>query len=106
MQAFNSGLFWFVEGVLFCVMVMGLRAWAQDRGIPTPWWKWVAFLIWILLAGFAIGFVGTSWGEGETTAAIRGGMLFGFVAVASGVALWHVWMIGAKSPGHGSGVES
>ena len=103
---FNSGLFWFVEGILFCIMVIGLRAWAQDRAIPTPWWKRVAFVVWVLLASFAIGFATTSWGEGEPTAAVRGGLLFGFIAVASGVALWRIWMIGASSGKHGSEVES
>ena len=103
---FNSGLFWFVEGILFCIMVLGLRAWAQDGAIPTPWWKWVAFVAWVLLASFAIGFATTSWGEDEPTAAIRGGLLFGFLAVASGVALWRIWMIGAESGKHGSEVES
>ena len=102
----NSGLFWFVEGILFCIMVLGLRAWAQDGAIPTPWWKWVAFVAWVLLASFASGFATTSWGEDEPTAAIRGGLLFGFLAVASGVALWRIWMIGAESGKHGSEVES
>jgi hypothetical protein len=105
MAMLNSGLVWFVEGVLCCVMVFGLRAWAQDRGLPVPWWKWAAFGVWVLLAAFAIGFVGTSWGEGEPTAAIRGGLMFGFVALAAGVGVWRLWMIGAGSAGHGADVQ-
>jgi hypothetical protein len=97
MQIFNSGLFWFVEGVLCCVTLLGLKAWAQDRSIPTPWWKWVVLVLWVSLAGFTIAFVGTSFGEGESTAAIRGGMLFGILAVLSGVGAWRLWMIGAGS---------
>ena len=102
----SNSVVWFVEGILFCIMVLGLRAWAQDRAIPTPWWKWAAFVVWVLLTGFAIGFASTSWGEGERTAAIRGGLLFGFIAVASGVALWRIWMIGAESGKHGSDLGS
>ena len=95
MQIFNSGVFWFFEGVLFCVMLVGFKYWAEDRAIPTPWWKWAAVLLWVLLAGFTIAFVGTSLGEGEPTAAVRGGLLFGFLSVLSGVAVWRVLLIGA-----------
>ena len=97
MQIFNSGLFWFVEGILFCVIVLALRAWSRDRSIPLPWWKWLAFGVWDLLAGFTIAFVGTSFGEGEPTAAMRGGLLFGLVSVIAAVGLWRLWMIGTKS---------
>ena len=45
MQIFNSGFFWFVEGILSCVVVLGIRAWSLDRSIPLhfsayrPAWK-------------------------------------------------------------------
>jgi len=97
MQIFNSGFFWFAEGILFCVMVLGLRSFSLDRSIPLTWWKWVAFGVWALLTGFTIAFVGTSLGEGEPTAAIRGGLMFGFVAIIAAVVLWRVWMIGTPS---------
>jgi hypothetical protein len=94
MQIFNSPLFWFVEGILCCVMVLGARTWAQDRAIALPWWKWFAFAVWVLLAGFTIAFIGTSFGEGEATAAVRGGLLFGLVVVLAGAGLWRIWLIG------------
>ena len=97
MQIFNSGLFWFIEGILFCVTVLALRAWAMDRAIPLTWWKWLGFGSWVLLAGFTLAFIGTSLGEGEPTAAIRGGLLFGLVSVIVGVAVWRTWLIGAKT---------
>ena len=100
MQFFNSGAFWFIEGILFCVVVLALRAWARDRSIPLAWWKWLAFGAWVLLAGFSIAFIGTSFGEGEPTAAIRGGLLFGLVSVIAAVALWRLWMVSAKRREH------
>jgi len=99
MQIFNSGLFWFVEGILFCVMVLALRSWARERAIPLAWWKWIAFGMWVLLIGFTLAFVGTSLGEGEPTAAIRGGLLFGLASVILGVAVWRAWLIGARADG-------
>ena len=75
MSFFSSGLFWFVEGVFACLAVLGLKLWAEDRGIPMPFWKWVLAGIWIVLLGFTIAFVGTSLGENEVVAARLGGEL-------------------------------
>ncbi len=96
MQIFNGGLFWFIEGVLCCVMVLGLNAWARDRSIRMLWWKWVVFGTWTLFAGFSIAFVGTSFGENEVSAAVRGGMFFGIIVVLSGVGVWRLVMLGTK----------
>ena len=103
MRIFDSGLFWFVEGILFVVVILAARAWAQDRGLPMPIWKWVLFLIWIALAGFAIAFVGTSFGEGEPVAATRGGLLFGLITIIAGVGLWRVMLAGSRSGAEDAG---
>jgi hypothetical protein len=106
MQIFNSGFFWFVEGILFCVMLMGLRAWARDRSVTMFWWKWVAFLVWVLFFGFAVAFVGTSFGENEASAAVRGGIFFGIIALISGVGVWRIVMIGTKTSAQGNITEA
>lgn len=90
MNFFTSGFFWFLEGVLFCSVIMGLRTWSEDRGIPMPYWKWVLVILWILLFGFTIAFIGTSIGENEKTAAVRGGLLFGSIAIVLFFCLWHL----------------
>lgn len=90
MQIFNSGYFWFVEGILFAVVILAIRALAQDRGIRVAFWKWALFVFWILLGGFTIAFVGTSFGESEPVAATRGGLLFGLITVISGVGVWRL----------------
>lgn len=97
MQIFNGGAFWFIEGILFCVMLMGLNVWARERSIRMQWWKWASFLVWVLFAGFTIAFVGTSFGENEASAAVRGGIFFGIIAVLSGVGVWRIVMIGTKT---------
>ncbi len=99
MRIFDSGLFWFVEGILFVVVILAVRAWAQDRGLPMPIWKWVLFLLWVALAGFTIAFVGTSFGEGEPVAATRGGLLFGLISIIAGVGLWRLLLAGTGSGG-------
>ena len=105
MQIFNSGFFWFVEGILFVVAVLGFRAWARDRGIRLTPTRWALVLMWAFLAGFCIAFVGTSFGEGEPTAAARGGLLFGLVAILSGVGLWRFLVSGASGVGADGHVE-
>jgi hypothetical protein len=90
MKFFNSGLFWFIEGILATIFVLGFRVWMEDRGVRMNWWKWGLLGIWVLFAGFTIAFVGTSLGENETTAAFRGGVIFGVISIVSGVGLWRV----------------
>jgi hypothetical protein len=99
MQIFNSGLFWFVEGVLLVVVILSVRAWARDRGLPMPLWKWIIFALWLALAGFTIAFVGTSFGEGEAVAGTRGGLLFGLITVIAGAGSWRLLTRGSKPGG-------
>lgn len=106
MQIFNSGIFWFVEGILFVIVVLAVKSWADNRRLPMPAWKWVLFFLWVGMAGFTIAFVGTSFGEGEPVAAARGGLLFGLIVIISGVGLWRVLLTGAGADsGSGETIE-
>lgn len=84
---FTSGLFWFIEGVFACLLIIGLKFWMEDRGIPMPFWKWLLFGIWVLFVGFSIAFVGTSLGENEPYAARLGAIIFGLTSIISGFGL-------------------
>ena len=96
MNFFNTGLFWFIEGILACMVVIGIKTWAEDRGIPLPFWKWILFGFWFLFYGFTIAFVGTSIGENEMVAATKGGIIFGIITIISGVGLWRLIKIKNK----------
>ena len=87
---FSNGLFWFLEGILFCFVLIGLRVWTQDKGIPMPFWKWALSILWLVFFGFTIAFVGTSLGEGEPQAATLGGIIFGLISIISFFTLWIV----------------
>ena len=78
MGFFNSGLFWFIEGILAVIAVLGLKAYLEDKGIPIPWWKWLTLAIWVMITGITIAFVGTSLGENEMVAATKGGIILFF----------------------------
>lgn len=90
MSIFNSGFFWFIEGILTCLVILGIKTWAEDRGIRLNWWKWLLILLWFSLAGFTLAFVGTSLGENEPIAALRGGVLFRVLSIILGVAFWRL----------------
>lgn len=96
MDFFNSGLYWFLEGVIFCLAVIGFKIWMEDRGVPMPFWKWTLLGIWVLLFGFSIAFVGTNLGEGESNAALLGGIVFGLITIISGVGFWRILQIGRR----------
>ncbi len=90
MYFFNSGLFWFFEGIIFCIVIISLKTWTKEKNIFMPIWKWGLLVLWIIFLEFVIAFVGTSLGENEVTAATLGGILFGLLVVISGVVLWRI----------------
>jgi ABC-type antimicrobial peptide transport system permease subunit len=73
MSFFTSGTFWFIEGIFFIVLILALRSWLKHKVAEMTWWKWILLVVWIFLAGFTAAFIGTNMGEGEYTAALRGG---------------------------------
>jgi hypothetical protein len=90
MQFFDHGLFWFVEGILACLALWGLRTWMQDRHMPMSWWKWLLVVAWMGFAGLSLAFVGTSLAEGEVQAAYLGGLWSAVIAVISAVVIGRV----------------
>ncbi len=97
MQIFNSGLFWFVEGIIFCIVTAGFYVWMKDRGVNMNVGRWLAYFLWIFFLGFTIAFAGTSLGENEPSAALKGGILFGLITIISGAGLWRFLFIKPKS---------
>ena len=96
MHFFNSGLFWFIEGVFTCLVVIGLKIWMEDKGIPMPFWKWLLLGLWVLFFGFTIAFVTTSLGENEPYAAKIGGIVFGLISLITGFGLWRLLLLKRK----------
>ena len=88
MHFFNSGLFWFLEGIFVCLFVIGFKIWMEDRGVPMPFWKWILLGLWAVLFGFTIAFIGTNIGEKEMNAALRGGIIFGILSIILAVGLY------------------
>jgi len=94
MSFFTSGAFWFAEGILLVLAMIGLKVWMDDRNTPMGLWKWLLVGTWILMSGFTIAFVGTSVGENEMVAARKGGIMFSVICVITGAGLWRLLQIG------------
>ena len=98
MHFFTSGVFWFIEGLLLCLVIIGFKYWIEDRGVTLSWWNWVLFIVWLLFWGFTIAFITTSLGESEPRAALLGGILFGLITIFSGFILWKIFMGRSENP--------
>ncbi len=90
MSFFLSGTFWFIMGIIFTIVILAFKVWMEDREVAMNWWKWLLWGFWILLAGFTIAFIFTSLGEGEPTAALKGGILFSLITIIYGVGTWRL----------------
>ena len=88
MVFFGSGLFWFIEGIIFFIIILGFKQWTMDKSISMNPLKWILFISWLLFFEFTIGFITTSIGEKETIAALKGGGIFGFLCIMLGIAFF------------------
>lgn len=85
MSFFTSGTFWLIEGIFVCLVVVGLKVWAEDREFSMTVWKWVMAVGWLCFAGFTLAFIGTCLGENEPAAALRGGIVLVILTIVLGV---------------------
>lgn len=87
---FGTGYLWFFIGILFVVVALAFKAFADDRGWRLNWWKGLLALIWYAIFGVTIFAFGTLIGENESIAAIYT-LLFGlFILLILGVGLWRL----------------
>lgn len=96
MNFFTSGTFWFIEGIILCLIIIGLKLWTEDKKIKMSFLKWMLFLIWFFFFEFTIAFITTSLGENEIQAALKGGILFMIIALISFVLVWRIIKYGFK----------
>ena len=90
MAFFNSGAFWFIEGIFAVMAIIALKVWTQDKNIPMPLWKWLIVIAWVLFVAINVAYVGTSIGEGETNAALIGATFASVIMAISGVIVWRL----------------
>lgn len=90
MSFFTSGIFWFIQGILATIIVLGFKTWMDERGVRMVWWKWIIWALWMMLAAFTIAFIFTSLGEGENVAVVKGGIIFFLITIVTGTGTWRL----------------
>ena len=87
---FNSGIFWFVMGIIFILVAAGFKAFAEDRGWVVTWWK--AALGIVLYGIFSLSFYawGTLMGENEGSAGFKILILGLVVSLVLGAGFWRL----------------
>ena len=85
---FDSGLIWFILGILFILIAAGAKVWAEDLKLNMNWWKWILVGLWYGLLNFTIAVPFTFWGENESKGALSLLVFLGVVTIILGVALF------------------
>lgn len=85
---FNSGIFWFLMGILFVLVAAGFRAFARDRGWRVSWWQAALGILWYCLFILTFYAWGTLIGENEAVAGFRILLLGLFICLVTGIILW------------------
>ena len=83
-------LFWIVMGLIYALIIVGAKVWAQDLGLEMNWWKWLLAAIWYCLLSFSFAGGFTLLGEKEPRAGYYFLGFFLIVTIISGVGLWHL----------------
>lgn len=84
---FNSGIFWFLMGMITVLIGAGFKAFASDRGWVLNWWKWLLSILWYTIFSLSILSYSTLVGEKEGGAAFKILALGLFVSIVYGAGL-------------------
>jgi len=87
---FNSGLFWFLMGIITILIWAGFKAFANDRGWILSWWKWLLSILLYIIFSLSVFSYGTLAGEREDSAGVKMLLLGLFVCIVYGVGLWRL----------------
>jgi hypothetical protein len=83
----NGAFFWFVMGIIFVLVAVAFKAFADERGWRMSWWKGLLAVAWYALLSLSFYAWGTLVGEGEGSAGLKLFLIGLFVSIVSGVGL-------------------
>lgn len=61
-------LFWIVMGLIYALMIISARFWAEDLKLKMVWWKWVLVSCWYIILSVCVAAAFTLFGEDEPQA--------------------------------------
>ncbi len=89
-----------INGLVLVSLLTAIYAlfnYLKEKGVKFAWWKWTLSVFWIIAFLLVFGFIGTTIGEGEPGATLRGGAALLALLVVSGIVLFRLFFGGAKS---------
>lgn len=87
---FDGKIFWLLNGILFILIAVGFKAFADERNWKLTWWKGALATIWYIFFSMAFYALGTLIGENEASAGYRMFAFLFVVALVLGVGLWRL----------------
>lgn len=91
-----GNFFWIVTGILFVVVALGFKSFADERGWVLNWWKGLLAVVWYTIFTVSIYAGGILIGENENGAGIKM-IIFGtFITLILGAGLWRVMLLAPK----------
>ena len=91
-------MLWMILGISVTIVIWSLLKWNCQRDVPFRWWEWLTIGIWGIALVLTAAFMGTTLGEGEPQATLRGGIFFGLIIIITGVGLWRRLLTSKKVP--------
>lgn len=83
-------LFWIVMGLIYALIIISARIWAEDLKLNMNWWKWMLISFWYILLSISIASAFTLFGEHEPKA---GYYFLGFSALIFFIFGLGVWRL-------------
>ncbi len=92
----GGSFFWYLMGIIFILVALGFKAYADEKGWILNWWKSLLAFLWYGLFSLSLLSWGTLIGENESTAGWKLGVLGLFITLILGVGLWRLLSTNTK----------
>ncbi|MCP4756834.1 MAG: hypothetical protein GY866_38720 [Proteobacteria bacterium] len=81
-------LYWIAMGLVYAVVVVGAKIWAEDLGLVMVWWKWLLTAGWYIVLSLTLAAGFTLIGENEPRAGTNFLVFFLPIFIVLGIGLW------------------
>ena len=83
-------LFWIIMGLIYALIILSAKIWAEDLKLKMLWWKWVLVSLWYVIVSICIAGAFTLFGEDELKAGYYFLGISALVFFIFGFAVWRV----------------
>jgi len=87
-------LFWIVMGLVYAIMIVSARYWAEDLQLKMTWWKWLLVSLWYVILSVCIAGAFTLFGEDEPKAGYYFLGISALVLFIGGIGVWRILIHG------------